>query len=186
MPDSNITHIALLRGINVGGHRVKMDRLRELFRELGFEDVRSFIQTGNVFFHFSETDLQTLQKRVAEHLENALVFKVPVCLRTLSQLERIVALNPFKHRTLTPDTRFSVTFLDREIESNLAVPSFTRDGGFELIHMTRSELFVIWHLKQVRPANSQGFDRDVEAHATTRFWHTTEKILAAAKATPTQ
>ncbi|MDQ2744513.1 MAG: DUF1697 domain-containing protein, partial [Chloroflexota bacterium] len=41
---TNSTYIALLRGINVGGHNVKMDRLRELFGELGFDHVRSYIQ----------------------------------------------------------------------------------------------------------------------------------------------
>ena len=47
---AHTTYIALLRGINVGGHTVKMERLRGLFGELGLERVRSYIQTGNVFF----------------------------------------------------------------------------------------------------------------------------------------
>ena len=42
-------YIALLRGINVGGHVVKMERVRELFAELGFTNVRTYIQSGNVF-----------------------------------------------------------------------------------------------------------------------------------------
>ena len=43
-------YIAFLRGINVGGHRVKMDRLRAIFIELGLQDVSTFIASGNVLF----------------------------------------------------------------------------------------------------------------------------------------
>src|SRR3712207_3045843 len=51
-----MVYIALLGGINVGGHNVKMEHLRQLFAQLGFANVRSYIQTGNVFFETSEDD----------------------------------------------------------------------------------------------------------------------------------
>lgn len=178
---SNEKYIAFLRGINVGGHIVKMEHLRELFRELGFQNVRSFIQTGNVFFESDEKDITHLQEKIQQHLAEKLGYDVPVCLRTHDQLAAIVESNPFKHFTLTPDTRFSVTFLDRKVTKRLPVPSTTADGGYELIGMTDSEMFVIWHLKNRRPANSYVFEKDIDAKATTRFWHTTEKILAAAQ-----
>lgn len=50
------SHVAFLRGINVGGHRVKMDRLRGLFGEMGSEGVSTFIASGNVHFNSEATD----------------------------------------------------------------------------------------------------------------------------------
>src|SRR5215831_13131357 len=79
------TYVALLRGINVGGHTVTMERLRELFRELGYAGVRTYIQTGNVFFESSEQDVQILRSAIERHLRAALGYEVPTCLRTVEE-----------------------------------------------------------------------------------------------------
>ena len=59
-------YIALLGGINVGGHRVKMDTLRELFEALGFTNVATFIASGNIIFETSANDMQLLETQI-EH-----------------------------------------------------------------------------------------------------------------------
>ena len=91
-------HIALLRGINVGGHRVKMDRLRELFTEMGFEDVSTFIASGNVIFAAAETDVEALADRIERHLGEALGFPVETFLRSPERLVEIVEFQPPEHR----------------------------------------------------------------------------------------
>ncbi len=63
-------YIAFLRGINIGGHQVKMEQLRELFRKLGLTDVRSYIQSGNIFFETAETDRVRLTRKIEQHLRN--------------------------------------------------------------------------------------------------------------------
>src|SRR5690348_9160245 len=104
-------YIALLRGINVGGHTVKMERLRALFVELGFTHVRTYIQSGNVFFEeTAETDRKILILTIEQHLRQALGYEVPVFLRTILELEQIVALDPFQHINITPDMRACVVF----------------------------------------------------------------------------
>ncbi|HEV2405968.1 MAG TPA: DUF1697 domain-containing protein, partial [Ktedonobacterales bacterium] len=75
-------YIALLRGVNVGGHVVKMERLRALFAELGLSNVRTYIQSGNVFFDTEQTDRVALTASIEEHLRAALGYAVPVFLRT--------------------------------------------------------------------------------------------------------
>jgi uncharacterized protein (DUF1697 family) len=67
-PDNKTLYIALLRGINVGGHFVKMDALRSLFVPLGFENVRSYIQSGNIFFETTEQDKLRLRKTIETQL----------------------------------------------------------------------------------------------------------------------
>ncbi len=177
-----MTWIALLRGINVGGHTVTMEAVRRLFAELDLANVRSYIQTGNVFFDGDEEDRAALRRRIEAHLQASLGYAVPVCLRTVEELERVVALDPFQGVAVTPDVRLSVTFLVEPAAVDLPVPYQTPKGDFDLVGKTDAELFVVWHLVKGRPGN--GFvllEKSVPVPTTTRFWHTTAKILEAAK-----
>jgi len=178
-------YIALLRGINVGGHTVKMDHMRGLFGELGFDRVRSYIQTGNLFFESEETDQQALRTRIEGHLRAALGYAVPTCVRTIEEVEQVLARDPFQGIAVTPEIRLAVTFLAEPAIIDLPVPYPTPDGAYELVGMTTSELFVVWHLQNGRPGNSYGLiEKRVAVPGTTRFWHTTAKILAAATIGP--
>lgn len=80
--------VAFLRGINVGGHRVKMDRLRELFAEMGFEDARTFIASGNVVFATRAGAPEAVEMRIEEALADALGYDVPTFVRSLDQVVR--------------------------------------------------------------------------------------------------
>lgn len=88
-------YIALLRAINVGGHTVKMDRLRALFGEMGFGDVETFIASGNVIFTTEETDARALEARIASHLQKALGYAVGTFLRTPEEMAAAAAFRPF-------------------------------------------------------------------------------------------
>jgi len=177
-----MTYIALLRGINVGGHNVKMELLRGLFGELGFDHVRSYIQTGNVFFESSEKDKRILRTAIERHLRTALGYEVATCVRTVEDVEQLLTRDPFTGIPVTPDIRLAVTFLAEPVTATLPMPYLTPDGAFELIGMTSTELFVVWHLQNGRPGASYNlFEKRFAVPATTRFWHTTAKILAAAK-----
>ena len=87
-------YFALLRGINVGGHRVKMDRLRELVEVLGFERVETFIASGNVIFSSTSRDVHAMEERIARHLKEALGYGVPTFIRSQSELESIATFEP--------------------------------------------------------------------------------------------
>jgi uncharacterized protein (DUF1697 family) len=177
-----MTYIALLRGVNVGGHTVKMAELRCHFTDLGLVNVRSYIQTGNVFFDSDDEERPALRLRIEEHLLASLGYAVPVCLRTVEEVERIVSLDPFKGVEVTPDVRLSVTFLAEPAEVDLPVPYRTPKEDFELVGKTDAELFVVWHLVNGRPGNGLTLlEKAVPVPTTTRFWHTTAKILQAAK-----
>ena len=97
MPKKNLPqrYIAFLRGINVGGHRVKMDHLRELFEALDFANVSTFIASGNVIFDSPATDAAVVEQRIEEHLHVALGYEAPTFIRTRSQLASVVSHRPF-------------------------------------------------------------------------------------------
>jgi uncharacterized protein (DUF1697 family) len=87
-------YVALLRGLNVGGHRVKMDRLRALFGEMGFDAVSTFIASGNVLFG-AEGDASALEAQIGAHLEAALGYAVATFLRTPQELAGAAGFEPF-------------------------------------------------------------------------------------------
>lgn len=88
-------YVAFLRGINVGGHRVKMDHLRGLFETLGFHDVSTFIASGNVSFETELPDPRAVETRIEAHLKTSLGYDVATFLRTPAELTAIASSRPF-------------------------------------------------------------------------------------------
>src|SRR4030095_11227488 len=89
------TYVAMLRGINVGsGKIVKMERLRASFEALGFDRVRTYVQSGNVIFESEEKSATGLSKKIAEKIQGNFGFIVPVLLKTSKEIEQIVRDNP--------------------------------------------------------------------------------------------
>jgi uncharacterized protein (DUF1697 family) len=88
-------HIAFLRAINVGGRRVKMDRLREIVQQLGFAGVETFIASGNVAFEAPAGDGATLETRIEHHLQQQLGYTVDTFVRSAAELREIAEHDPF-------------------------------------------------------------------------------------------
>ena len=89
-------YLALLRAINVGGHTVKMDRLRQLFEALDLTQVETFINSGNVAFVAKAGPASRLQKKIEAQLREALGYAVTTCLRTPAELAAIAAYEAFR------------------------------------------------------------------------------------------
>ncbi len=175
-------YIALLRGINVGGHTARMEELRRLFEQLGLEEVRTYIQSGNVFFNTRDADPAGLTRRIERQLEKALGFEVPVFLRTIPQFESILAADPFRKMKVTPDMRLCVVLAAEPIRHDLELPLFSPKRDMQIVKTTEHEAYVVWYIQNGRPPSSQGFlDAAMGKKTTTRFFHTAAKILKAAK-----
>lgn len=175
-------YIAFLRGINVGGHRVKMERLRELFAELGLTGVRSYIQSGNIFFETSVTDCVALTSRIEQRLSAALGYEVPVFLRTIAEVEHALGHAPFKHLEATPDTRFVITFIPQPLPDNFQLPFTSPKNDYDILQATSGEVFIVMRLINDRPSNPAAFiEKTCKVKTTSRFFGTTIKILQAAR-----
>jgi uncharacterized protein (DUF1697 family) len=127
---------ALLRGINVGGHRVAMSHLKRLFEALKLANVETFINSGNVVFETRSAGGRTLEERIERQLERALSYAVPTFLRSMDELKAIDGLEPFP-RTEVERPRHSV------IVYFLAEP-LPRDAQrrFEALRTPRDEFHV--------------------------------------------
>lgn len=176
-----VRYVALLRGINVGGHNVKMERLRELFAELGLLNVRSYINSGNVFFDVDNTNRQSLTRTIEEHLYKSLGYDVPTFLRTTTELASILAQDPFREVELTKDIRFCVVFTKEPLPEDIPLPQHSTKNDMDLIAHNRHEAFVVWHIINSRPPSGKFSPDIIPATNTTRFYHTLAKILASAQ-----
>jgi len=175
-------YIALLRGVNVGGHVVKMTDLRALLQGLGLEEVRTYIQSGNVFFSSDESDREALAARIEGCLEKSLGYEVATCLRTTQEVRRIMARKPFDGLTVTPEMRLCVAFSRDPIPKGLSLPSMSPRKDMEILGATKQEAFVVWHVINGRPPSSTFLDQTLGKRTTSRFYHTLVKILEAATA----
>lgn len=95
-------HVAFLRAINVGGRVVKMDRLRTLFEGMRFDDVETFIASGNVLFDARSTDADALERRIEQELQKALGFEVLTFVRTPDEIKAAATYEPFGDATALP------------------------------------------------------------------------------------
>ena len=102
--------VAFLRGINVGCHIVVKKQLKEVFTSLGFQNVFTYRQSGNVIFETDNSNPQDIKAVIEDKLSNTLGYEVSVFVRTISQLKSIIDLDPFKNQTKNGES-YLVTFL---------------------------------------------------------------------------
>jgi len=102
--------VAFLRGINVGGHIVKKEKLQEAFNSLGFEKVATYKQSGNVIFKTSGINVEEIKSKIETKLKETLGYDVAVFVRTIQQLKDIIIKNPFNGKE-KEGTSFLVTLL---------------------------------------------------------------------------
>ena len=172
--------VALLRGINVGGHKkIEMARLRQIVQALGFDDVRTHVQSGNVVFTTDTTPEQAareMERQIAEELG----LTVRVLVRTRDELARVVERNPLRDVASDP-ARFFVTFLSvepdasrlREIDPAAFAPDTFAVGEREIY---------VWcpnGLRETRLTHAF-WEKLLATTATARNWNTVTKLLALA------
>src|SRR4051812_4331032 len=92
-----IRYVALLRGINVGGHKpVKMEGLKKSFEAVGFEKVKTVLASGNVLFETEVADEEVLVAQIGARLKKDLGHEVGVLVRSMEEIQSLVERNPFK------------------------------------------------------------------------------------------
>lgn len=90
------TYIAFLRGINVSGHKkIIMADLKVLLLNMGFEDVATYIQSGNIVFTSDEKSSDSLEEKIKKGIVDAFGFDVPVLVKTKTEIEEILRKSPF-------------------------------------------------------------------------------------------
>jgi uncharacterized protein (DUF1697 family) len=155
------TYIALLRGINVGGHgKLPMAAFKSLCENLGFRNVRTYIQSGNVVFQ-SELDEKMLIEKLGLTLQDKMQKQIPVIVRTAWEMESVALSNPFPDADPAQvGVLFFADAVDRTLYTDLPIP------GKEEIRMATREIYIHYpdgmgHSKLKLPAEKQGTVRNI-------------------------
>lgn len=108
------TYISILRGINVSGNRIiKMEALRQVYNELGFEQVQSYIQSGNVVFKQKNIDSKKLETIITKAIKDNFLFDVPVLVIPIHEFKTIIENNPYISDPAKNSSFLHITFLDK-------------------------------------------------------------------------
>ncbi|HLJ58363.1 MAG TPA: DUF1697 domain-containing protein [bacterium] len=177
-------HAAFLRGINVGGRRVKMDDLQQAFKSLGFADVTTYIASGNVVFATRGQSATALRTRIEQTLRNRFGFDAGVIVRTIGDLQALVHRRPFRQVRITPKTKLYVTFLAHKPQTALKTPYRSPDKDFAIVSVSDREICSAVTLSpdtgtpDLMTFLEKQFGKDI----TTRNWATILKLVEGHKA----
>ena len=174
-------YAAFLRAINVGGHTVKMDRLRTLFGELGFNDVSTVIASGNVIFHTRAKSARQLEGRIERHLREALGYDVATFVRSAPELAALAKYEPFPGADMdTPGSTLSVVFFQTSPSDDARQKLLSMRTPTDDFHVSEREAY--W-LCRTRMSESLVFkkgllDKVIGIPGTSRNMNTVRKIVA--------
>lgn len=112
-------HLALLRGINVSGHNmIKMEQLKALLERMGFQNVVTYIQSGNVFFDSEEENGPTLGFRIKQEIFKEWGYEVPVMVLAKIDLELALANNSFLKEKEADTSKIYFAFLNKSLDAS--------------------------------------------------------------------
>lgn len=171
-------YVAFLRGINVGGHhKVPMAELKTTLASIGFSDIKTLLNSGNVVFATAPTEIAALEAQMAGVLENKFGFPIPVLLRKMEDIQRLVADNPFKEVEVHKDIRLYVTFLRNDAKNNLTLPWTSPNGSFQILLSDDRMLVSIVDISKTKTTDAMiVLDKNFTKDITTRNWNTLVKI----------
>lgn len=173
-------YVLFLRGINVGGHKkVPMNELKKMMSDMGFKDVKTLLNSGNVVFEAEKEKESVLLRKIGEQLENIFGFKVSLMLRSNNEIQKLIHLNPFKNIVIDKNVRLYVSFLPEASNSKLALPYSSAENDFQIIQKTEREVFSVVNVNTFRSVDAMKFlEKEFGKDLTTRNWNTVLKIAA--------
>jgi uncharacterized protein (DUF1697 family) len=172
--------VVFLRGINVGGKTVKMERLKDCLTKAGYRNVRTLLASGNVLLEKEESDASDLKSSLEDVLQKEFGFQIEAFIRTEKEIRDLIQSDPFSGITITPHTRLYVTFLNALPTSTLALPYTSPEKDFTILRVTKREVISVLTLSEKRGTVDamEILEKEYGKQVTTRNWNTIQKIAA--------
>jgi len=172
-------YIAFLRAINVGGRTVKMDALRAVFAEMGFDAVETFIASGNVIFTTASLDAPALQRQIEDALQRALGYAVTTFLRTDAEVTAVAHYIPFPPAAMATAGALNVAFLAEPLAPQDEAKVTALRTAIDDFHVHAREVYWLCETKQSESTFSNVvFERTLGKRATFRGMNTVQKLAA--------
>lgn len=170
-------YVALLRGINVGGRsKVSMEDLKKIFTSLGFFDVKTLLNSGNVIF--SSDKKVDLREVIEKELDDYYKKTIPVLVRSIKEIDVLIKKDPFKDVVITNRTRLYVTFLSEPKKPSFSIPYISPDKAIHVLSASDREVCTaVTLLPQKNTTDMMVFlEKEFGKNITTRSWNTVVKI----------
>ena len=176
------SYVAMLRGINVTGTKpMKMEALRASFEALGFTNVRTYVQSGNVVFTAKDRTTAPLAPKIVARIKRDFTYDVPVLVLGAAELARVVTENPFVAQKGVDPTRLYVTFLDGAPAAAGLEKMRTASSGKDEFHCLGTSIYLHCPVSYGNSKlNNNAFERALRVGATTRNWKTVTTLAAMA------
>ena len=175
-------YIAMLRGINVSGQKIiRMEQLRESCAALGFRNVETYVQSGNVVFLATKESPSALSKRISEGIRHDFGFLVPTLVKTSKEMEDVIKRNPFLKEKDIDASKLHVTFLSDAPLKNALKNLETLPAKSDRFHVGRREIYLYCPdgYGKTKLSNT-AFERALAVAATTRNWKTVNTLFEMA------
>lgn len=169
-------YVAFLRGINIGKNkRVKMEDLRAAFEDMGYENVRTVLASGNVIFKSSSMRPASLENKIAKTLPGIIGFECDIFVVTSDSLQELADANPFKDFKIKSIYRLYVTFTRGKQRVRLKLPA--KSEGYTILGAYGGIFCSVVNVSQGSTTDLMGeLDKIWEVN-TTRGWNTIARIL---------
>jgi uncharacterized protein (DUF1697 family) len=171
-------YAAFLRGINVGGkNKVKMETLREICGAIGFENVKTYINSGNMIFETAESDDKKLAEKIEKAIEKEFGLNIKTMVRSIAEIEEIIKNNPFEGQ-FENDKDLHVFFLDEELPPEKGELLLSNNNENEVFFVQRREIFCLLRISVLDSLIGKDYlGKKLKVSATARNWRTVNKIL---------
>ncbi len=173
------THLALLRGINVSGHNmIKMDALVVMLQNMGFTNVKTYIQTGNVFVTTPEENPASVGFSIRQEIYKTFGHEVPVIVIGKNDLEECLRNNPFLKESNLDTKKLYVAFVSKELSNDsihqLKVSQFKPDE----VAIDGNKIFIKYAVGTGKTRFDQKYiEKKLSLTATIRNWNTITNLL---------
>jgi uncharacterized protein (DUF1697 family) len=173
-------YVAMLRGVNVGGNSLKMDWLRDACANIGMQNVRTYVQSGNIVF-----SSRLAAAKLAETLKTTIDAKtrlpVSVVVRNASEMAKIVAGNPFVKQNGIELTKLHVTFLAKAPSKPALDRLDALAGTRDEYRLAKQEIYLHCPINygETKLSNA-AIEKALSVGATTRNWTTVTTLCAMA------
>jgi uncharacterized protein (DUF1697 family) len=176
----NIQYLALLRGINVGGKNIiKMADLKASFELMGFSNVATYIQSGNVLFESAEKNNAVLTGKIEKELSRQFDSPLRIVAITQKELTSIIHEAPDGFGKDGKSYRYDVIFLKEPLTPREAMKSVSTKAGVDTAHAGKQALYFSRLIAKASQSHlTKIIGQPVYQNMTIRNWNTTTKLLA--------
>ena len=171
-------YLALLRGINVGGKNlIKMNNLAELFESMGFTDIKTYIQSGNILFKDLEKDKIKIKEKIEKTLFEKMKMEIKVLIITFKEIKNIFNNIPNGFGEEMKDYKYDVIFLIEPLTTKMMLKELTAKEGVDEIYEGKNVFYIKRFIKKLTASYIKKIMKtEMWQYITIRNWNTTKKL----------